>query len=657
MSARSTDNKPSFIFCVHAHQPVGNFSHVFEEAYEKCYLPFIEALEDAPGLPAVLHFSGPLLDWLEENRPDAIGRILRLASGRDLEILGGAHYEPIYHLISAGDLKEQILMMRERIERLFGQTPEGVWLTERVWDPSLAGVLSACGVRYTVLDEASFAMAGLKSPSNGYCRLPGGEPGAAIDLFSSSKSLRYLIPFREPGEAFREASKIAGPAGVAVFADDCEKFGLWPGTQEWVVRRRYLQRFFSEADRSKMTWTTFRAFRRSNPPAVEANIPSSSYGEMMEWAGGSFERFFDKYSESRYMKDRMRYLSSVLSNGAAERLTEEELRESKKALFRAQCNCPYWHGVFGGLYLHHLRSAVYGNLIRAEESVQDPRPVRRLPLESGERVKLRSGDLAAFVHPGYGAALEELDHLPLKTNLLCTLKRRPEPYHRFVMPKWRPVKKDSVFAIHQILGVKEKGLDRKLVYDAYRRHSFMDHFFEKPVTWDAFHASDYREAGDLIDASFEVGRLGERSASFVREGVVRAGGAVFPVRLEKTYDLSRDGRIEMREILHNLSERPLSCTHGVEFNFSIGVPELTEGLSLDGVLGQSFRCAWTGIDLTLATDHPSGLLACPIETVSESESGMEGTFQQLSVLLQRPIELKPGRSLEQRFTLEVSKRS
>ena len=37
-----------------------------------------------------------------------------------------------------------------------------------------------------------------------------------------------------------------------------------------------------------------------------------------------------------------------------------------RALFRGQCNCAYWHGVFGGVYLFHIRAANYANLLDAE---------------------------------------------------------------------------------------------------------------------------------------------------------------------------------------------------------------------------------------------------------------------------------------------------
>ena len=39
---------------------------------------------------------------------------------------------------------------------------------------------------------------------------------------------------------------------------------------------------------------------------------------------------------------------------------------AQKEQFMGQCNCPYWHGVFGGIYLPCPRFAVTSHLIAAE---------------------------------------------------------------------------------------------------------------------------------------------------------------------------------------------------------------------------------------------------------------------------------------------------
>ena len=40
-------------------------------------------------------------------------------------------------------------------------------------------------------------------------------------------------------------------------------------------------------------------------------------------------------------------------------------------LYRGQCNCSYWHGAFGGVYLPHLRHAIYNHLIAADNLIDD----------------------------------------------------------------------------------------------------------------------------------------------------------------------------------------------------------------------------------------------------------------------------------------------
>jgi alpha-amylase/alpha-mannosidase (GH57 family) len=61
-----------FVFCIHNHQPAGNFDFVLEEAYENSYWPFLKIISKHPSIKLTLHNSGYLLDWLVENRPEYI---------------------------------------------------------------------------------------------------------------------------------------------------------------------------------------------------------------------------------------------------------------------------------------------------------------------------------------------------------------------------------------------------------------------------------------------------------------------------------------------------------------------------------------------------------------------------------------------------------
>ena len=78
-----------FAFVIHNQQPVGNFPHIFEWAYQNAYKPFLEVLSRHPTIKVTYHFSGLLLEWLEENHPDFIDKIKELIASKQIELLTG----------------------------------------------------------------------------------------------------------------------------------------------------------------------------------------------------------------------------------------------------------------------------------------------------------------------------------------------------------------------------------------------------------------------------------------------------------------------------------------------------------------------------------------------------------------------------------------
>ena len=124
-----------FAFGLHAHQPVGNFDHVFEEHLRDVYEPFLTRAVEGDLFPLTLHLSGPLLDWLEANGSGYLDLVGQLASEGKLELLLAGYYEPILPSLLREDRLDQIRWMQEAIRSRFGVEARGLWLTERVWDP------------------------------------------------------------------------------------------------------------------------------------------------------------------------------------------------------------------------------------------------------------------------------------------------------------------------------------------------------------------------------------------------------------------------------------------------------------------------------------------------------------------------------------------
>ena len=90
-------------------------------------------------------------------------------------------------------------------------------------------------------------------------------------VFPGSERLRYLIPFGDVGETLREIERLtsrAVPYPAAIFADDGEKFGVWPGTHRSVYGEGWLRRFFGGiAERADwLTTMTFGEYVSVAPP-------------------------------------------------------------------------------------------------------------------------------------------------------------------------------------------------------------------------------------------------------------------------------------------------------------------------------------------------------------------------------------------------------
>ena len=453
-------NPVGFVFGVHLHQPVGNFDHVFADHLRDVYRPLVERLAERRFFPFTLHISGSLLEWLEAHDAAYLDMIGRLAADGHVELLLAGFYEPVLASLLPADRVEQVAWMREAIQRRFGVAATGLWLTERVWEPDLAAQLADAGVRYVVLDDRHFLVSGFERDRL-HAPFFTESGGKQVALFPIDERLRYLIPFRPPaeiGEYLRELRTAGRP--LAVFVDDGEKFGGWPGTKDWVYTRGWLAQFLDCVEAlvaaGDVRLTTPGAALRTLRSGGLAYLPTASYREMEAWAlppaaarrlavlehdlgearlagpdgalvrGAHWRNFLVKYPEANRMHKKMLALSRLCRERG-------DPPAARRAIGRAQCNDAYWHGVFGGLYLPHLRNAIWRNLALAESELRrsEGLVVERLDFDGdgAEELWIHSGACSALVSPERGGAIEEYTVFEHGINYADVLTRRRESYH------------------------------------------------------------------------------------------------------------------------------------------------------------------------------------------------------------------------------------
>lgn len=673
---------------LHNHQPVGNFDHVFEHAYQDSYRPFLDVFARYESLKISLHTSGSLAEWLDAHHPDYFDQVAELVSRGRIEVLGGAFFEPILAMIPSRDRIGQIRAYTRWLHNRLGAAVRGMWVPERVWEQSFARDLVDAGIDYTVLDDFHFKCAGLRE-SQLVGHFATEDDGRVMSIFPGSERLRYTIPFADPQATidYLAALAEAHPNAVAVFGDDGEKFGTWPETHKHVYDDRWLERFFDAlaANQSWIQVTTLAEAKDNVPPVGTIYLPDSSYREMTEWAlpteeqldfervthemrqdgrwpvlrrfvrGGFWRNFKAKYPESNEMYARMMSVSRRLEEALEAGIAGETIERARTELYRAQCNCGYWHGAFGGIYLPHLRNAVFHHLIAADNLLDQAtgRPETWVEDSHGDfnfdarpEVQLANDKLVALLAPARGGQLYELDVRGARLNLLATLTRRPEPYHRKVLSGGAQ-QHGQVASIHERIIFKQEGLDQRLQYDDHARKALVDLFFDTDATLAAVASGQAAQRGDFLHGEYAARvrrNPGRIQVLLSREG--RAGDV--PLKLTKGLTLESGSRtIEVAYLLEGLPQgRPLHFA--VEFNFA-GLPagaddryfyapggerlgQLGTRLDLSGATGLGLVDEWLGIDVLLDVSRPSGIWTFPIETVSQSEGGFELVHQSVAVL-------------------------
>ncbi len=709
-----------FIICIHNHQPVGNFDHVIEDAYQRAYLPFLEVMENHRTIPWVLHNSGCLWEWLENNHPEYIDRIgLGVTEGR-IELIGGGFYEPVLPSLTSEDRRGQIKKMQHYLNRRFGVEARGIWLTERVWEPDLPADLVDSGVSFLPLDDTQLHQIGV-SPD----RIRGSffteSAGRAVRIFPALMSLRYRIPYSAPEEAveFLRDPFPGGGDGLALYADDGEKFGIWPGTYELLYKEKWLHKFLTgiESASDRIKPTTFTQEIADYHPEALVYLPTGSYAEMGEWSlpadyqkmyeetkekltelgmkesadlfikGGFWRNFFARFPESSWMH--MRALeSSTRCRSFRSAMNRDAWQKAQDHFWRAQCNCAYWHGVFGGLYLPHLRHGIYAEIIRGESFLTRSLHGRGkwvsvreadLDIDGRTEIVLENDQLALFLDPDKGGRLLEWDDRSAEMNLVNVLSRRPENYHHQITePADTEVAEpdDAPKTIHDSITSKEAGLTELLTYDWYDRAGMTDRLFDVRPDPQQLMNNEIHDVGDFVNQPYKrelVESTDEIRLRLWRDGGIWHDGNRQPIRIEKTIALHSGQRgYTVTYRYTNLSQEKITVWAAIENHFNLLAANASDRyLVADGKKTRPYKLSgisekksvkqlalvegWLGWHIYLNSDEPIDFCRYPVQTVSLSEAGAEKNDQGLAVLNHFPLELARGE--ERVITLNIGIRA
>ena len=641
----------SLLLGVHAHQPVGNFPFVLDDAHARCYGPFLRVLHRYPAFKFAIHISGWLLDYLLKHYPDDMALLKDMVRRGQAELVGAGYTEPVLAVIPEEDRLGQLQAMSDRLEQALGQRPQGAWLTERVWEATVVPSLADSGISYSTVDDYHFLCTGKHvSELDGYYTTE--ENGRQLDLFPISEALRYRLPFSPAQDAVRYLEGLAQEEGApaAIYFDDIEKFGIWPETYEWVYEKGWLTQFIEGVLASGIIKTErycdYHAHARTRGVVY---LPTTSYIEMNEWTlpvpaahqyadlvhaskssgqfeqnksflrGGIWKNFLTRYPESNWMHKRMLDLSRRLHALPRKKQTAEMLN----ALYEAQANDAYWHGLFGGLYLPHLRRAIYNAILTLEAWLdaidsRQPKLSVDLDLDGNDEIFIQNGGLQAVLRQDGSAALCEFDSYRLRHNFADTLSMPQEHYHRkvvYAQPNEQP-QTEGIANPHERVSYKHKITQEDMEIDERQKLMFLDQWLADGTEAKPKYILA-ANAGVQHDVVFEA-TLGR--------GSVRKSVLLEDTRLYVAYHFDGVGEGIFR-VTVNLA---MPSCDGPAGRFRVG-DEIMGGfgqvLRLDTMQHIVLEDAVLGGKLNVSVSLPVSLDSQPCFSVSQSEAGFEKIMQ------------------------------
>jgi 4-alpha-glucanotransferase len=697
----------SLALTLHNHQPVGNFGWVIAETFDRAYLPMVDALERHPGVRVALHYTGPLLAWLRAERPEFIARLVLLADRGQIEIVGGGWYEPVLAALPERDRVGQLIRMADELEATFGRRPRGAWLAERVWEPDLPTALVSAGYDWTVLDDAHFRAAAIPEDDL-WGSYTTDDQGKVLTVFGTEQGLRYRIPFAEVDDVIGYLRDHATEAGdrLGTMGDDGEKFGAWPTTWDhcWGPGR-WVESFFEALDANADWLTTMPPsdWTLAHRPVGRVYLPTGSYAEMGEWAlpadeglafgtalrraraehrpearwlrGAIWRNFQVRYREINDIHKQMLATSDLVAQLPAG--PDHDL--ALDHLYAGQSNDPYWHGLFGGIYLPDLRVANLRHLIGAEDIARRAAAgptasgvLVDLDLDGRDEVLLVDDGQVVAIKPDEGGGIGRWDIRAAAVPLAAVMRRRPEAYHEKlrhhaetgatgagdgntsdggagVTPAEGPT------SIHDLVLTKQEGLEDHLQYDRYERRSGLVRVLPRDTTPEAWAADAVDDLVPALDRPWTIASIGPSSLSmtFAADGL----------RMERTISIEGSSRLQPMlgisvELFNDRPER-LDALLGIELNVMLLGGGHNPGAWYEAA-GERFfhderrsiedvgrlKAGNSQLGVTIETFIAPFAAAwiAPIETVSNSEAGFELVYQGSALLLVRPVSLGPGES-------------
>lgn len=523
-----------------------------EQQYSSVLKPLISYLYNNPTSFFSFSFSGPQLEWLDKNHPEFLQLLKELVARKQVEILGGGYYNPVFPLLSPVDRTGQIDLLTSDIRRITGKRPRGMSILSSAWDHSLVPCFQNCGMEWVHLDSSI-----IPPKSRLYLPLILNEQGKTLKVLPSYRNLdsvlqkelsadAYLSLLIKQAEKASRSGSYVGPAQERVVFINAEVSYMEPLVMSGWIEELYKacrQEFSAKARFCLPTEYLHRA-----EDFVPSYINTGLREDIAKWSSVSYEpvenkssfsltvnNFLLTYKRFRSLYNRQVFISMLISACHGDKARKSAARQ---ALWKAQTGEALICSPEGIFANSAMRQTSYKHLTEAEKYIREA---------SVFKESVTSFDYNADGHNEYICAMEK--------------------YTACISPHAAEINELNI--MHNT-GNYADNLSRiekfDKVSDNYERGLFIDHVFDKAEF------ADYKKGlptgcGIFSRVLFKETEFNGQKKEIKLKGEGTYSNLNLPVSLRKRYLMNSNG-FSVQYVLKNEGPIAFKGNFVVESNFA-----------------------------------------------------------------------------------------
>jgi hypothetical protein len=401
-------NKVKVMLISHHHIPFGSSDEEFETYYTNSLKPLVTSLYKAPNFLIVLHCSGILLEWIEKHHPELFMLLEELINRKQVELLGGGYYEPMFPLISITDKIGQIELLTTYIRKHFGKRPRGCWLPGLFWEQNYASVLNTCGIDYAFVHYSQFLNEGNdENLTNIFITEDQGKLSTLFPvrpLTSSDEAISYLAQFKN-------LHRVTAQDHILSLLIDLESMTANNGQNNEVERGFDALFAFISKESDYFELTLPIKYLKQDLRPVKTYL-----------TGINPRQSLVMHPEANDIYGKMIYVHTLVNQLRGDKARKKNAREE---LWKAQGIDIFYREPAKGIQKNILRKAVYRSLIEAEKITREkgvfiPSILAFDVNFDGKTEYVMQGNEINCSISQRGASIFELDYFPGVTNYTDT---------------------------------------------------------------------------------------------------------------------------------------------------------------------------------------------------------------------------------------------